>query len=94
LLDAKREALHLLAHCFAKETPDQPRSLREATVILPDQIRSMRETAAILGVSLRQLQRMISMGDGPVVIRLSERRVGVSDADREAWVDARRRIAA
>lgn len=63
-------------------------------MILPDQIRSMRETAAILGVSLRQLQRMISMGDGPVVIRLSERRVGVSDADREAWVDARRRIAA
>jgi predicted DNA-binding transcriptional regulator AlpA len=65
-----------------------------ATVKSPDQIRSLRETAAILGLSMRQLQRLIAMGIGPVVISLSERRVGISDADREAWVNSRRRIAA
>jgi predicted DNA-binding transcriptional regulator AlpA len=68
----------------------------DAAVNSPDQIRSMRETAAILGLSLglSQLQRLIAIGDGPAVISLSERRVGISDADREAWVGSRRRIAA
>jgi predicted DNA-binding transcriptional regulator AlpA len=66
----------------------------DATVKMPDQIRSLRETAAILGLSMRQLQRLIAMGTGPAVIHLSERRVGISDADREAWVGSRRRIAA
>jgi predicted DNA-binding transcriptional regulator AlpA len=49
----------------------------------------MRETAAILGVSDHTLRRLIRRGDGPLVTRLSERKVGVRDSDREAWLTAR-----
>jgi hypothetical protein len=57
-----------------------------------NQIRSLRETESILNISLRQLHRLISAGVGPAVILLGDRGRGISDADREAWVAARRQL--
>ena len=55
-------------------------------------IQSLRETANRSNLSLRQLQRLIAVGEGPATIQLSKRRVGVAESDLEAWLNSRRRI--
>ena len=41
--------------------------------------------------SVRTIQRQIAAGDGPRVIQLSERRIGVDEDDYRAWKEACRR---
>lgn len=43
------------------------------------------------GVSLRNLQRQIARGEGPPVIQLSPRRVGIDEDDDAAWLASRRK---
>ena len=54
----------------------------------PDRVRSIPETADIVGVSPGHLRRLIARGEGPRIIRLSARKNGVRDSDREAWLTA------
>jgi len=54
-----------------------------------DYVRSIAETAKILGIGEPSLRVMIREGQGPTVTRLSERRYGIRDSDRTAWLDAR-----
>lgn len=54
-----------------------------------DYVRSLQETAKLLGISTPTLRRMIASGEAPVVTRLSERRLGIRDSHRMAWLDAR-----
>jgi predicted DNA-binding transcriptional regulator AlpA len=51
-----------------------------------DRVRSLAETAALLNISIATLRRMIAAGTGPRVIRLSPRRLGIRDSDREAFL--------
>jgi predicted DNA-binding transcriptional regulator AlpA len=53
-----------------------------------DRVRCLREVAELLGISLPTLRRMIVAGTGPIVTRLSPRRVGIRDSHRVAWLDA------
>jgi hypothetical protein len=52
-----------------------------------NRVRSFPETAEICGISLATLRRRIRAGKGPRVTALSEKRRGVSDRDREAWLE-------
>jgi predicted DNA-binding transcriptional regulator AlpA len=54
-------------------------------------IYNLKLAAARCGLSLRQLQRLLSVGEGPAVIQLSARRVGIAESDLEAWLTSRRR---
>jgi hypothetical protein len=54
-----------------------------------DRVRSLAETAALLNISIATLRRLIAAGTGPKVIRLSPRRIGIRDRDREAYLDAK-----
>jgi len=54
---------------------------------------SLDEVAAQTGVVRRTIDRMIAVGEGPAIIQLSTRRVGVLDTDLEAWLMSRRRPA-
>lgn len=54
-----------------------------------DCVRSLRDAAKLLGVSIATLRRMIASGEAPIVTRLSERRLGIRDSHRLAWLDAR-----
>ena len=54
----------------------------------PDYVRSFAETAVIANMSKDTLRRIIAKGDGPKVTRLSARKVGIRDSDREAWLSA------
>lgn len=45
--------------------------------------------AKVAGVSLVTFRRLIARGDGPRVVRVSPRRIGVRIADLRAWIEAR-----
>jgi hypothetical protein len=56
-------------------------------------ILSLQQIAAEEGRSLRSVQRQNKAGDGPPIIQLSPRRIGVDEVDYRAWKEARRRPA-
>jgi predicted DNA-binding transcriptional regulator AlpA len=45
--------------------------------------------ARVAGLSLCTLRRLVARGEGPPVVRLSPRRVGVRACDLRAWIAAR-----
>jgi predicted DNA-binding transcriptional regulator AlpA len=55
-----------------------------------DSIRSIEDRARESGISTKTLRRLIWRGEGPPIIRLSPRRIGISDRDWQAWLDSRR----
>lgn len=54
-----------------------------------DYVRTIAETAEILGIGEPTLRTMIREGRAPTVTRLSERRLGIRDSDRVAWLNTR-----
>jgi predicted DNA-binding transcriptional regulator AlpA len=52
---------------------------------------TLTELADWLRCSTRTLQRLLSTGDGPPIIRLSERRVIFELADVRSWLASRRK---
>jgi hypothetical protein len=54
-----------------------------------DPVRSLREFAALAGISIATLRRMIKSGDGPVITRMSPRRIGIRCSHGDAWLEAR-----
>jgi predicted DNA-binding transcriptional regulator AlpA len=51
---------------------------------------SKKEAARRGAMSTRHLERLISVGEGPPIIRLGVRKVGVADDDFDAWLTSRR----
>jgi predicted DNA-binding transcriptional regulator AlpA len=51
---------------------------------------SKRQCAERSGMSVRHLERLISVGEGPPLIRLGARKIGITDADWAAWLASRR----
>jgi predicted DNA-binding transcriptional regulator AlpA len=51
---------------------------------------TIAESATTAGLSRRHFERLIAQGEGPGIIRLSTRRVGVLQDELEQWVLARR----
>ena len=43
-----------------------------------------------MGRSVRHLERMIAIGEGPPIIKLGPRAVGIAEDDGEAWLASRR----
>jgi predicted DNA-binding transcriptional regulator AlpA len=55
----------------------------------PDRVRSLREVAQLANVSLATLRRLIKTGRGPRVVKISDRRSGVTDLDFLTWLEGR-----
>jgi predicted DNA-binding transcriptional regulator AlpA len=51
---------------------------------------SKRKAAERDNISLRHLERLIANGEGPPLVRLGPRRVGIIEEDNDAWVRSRR----
>jgi predicted DNA-binding transcriptional regulator AlpA len=49
-----------------------------------------KQFAAQIGKSVRHLERLISEGEGPPIVRLGARAVGILEDDGEAWIERRR----
>ena len=72
--------------------PDAAPNLSEKSrtpAATPDCVRSLDYTARIADMSKDTLRRLIAIGVGPRVTRLSIRKVGVRDSDRERWLSER-----
>lgn len=50
---------------------------------------SLRTAAALAGISTVTLRRLIASGNGPRVLRLSERRLGIRVSDLRDWLESR-----
>jgi len=55
----------------------------------PDRVRSLRDTAELLDISIATLRRLIARGVGPKIVRVSVRRSGILDSERERWLSNR-----
>lgn len=55
-----------------------------------DQVLSLDEVAERLGVHRRTVERLIAVNEGPPLVRLTARRIGVMASDAQAWLDTRR----
>ena len=54
---------------------------------------SLNDAAARAGFCRRSLDRLIARGEGPSLIKISDRRLGVLETDLESWLMARRKPA-
>jgi predicted DNA-binding transcriptional regulator AlpA len=54
-------------------------------------ILTKKEAAQRNRISLRLLERLIKSGEGPPIIQLGARRVGIDEDDNDAWLRSRRR---
>ena len=55
-------------------------------------ILTKKQFADRIGRSVRHLERLISDGEGPPIVRTGVRAVGIDEADGERWIAARRKI--
>ena len=53
-------------------------------------ISTKKQCAKRGNMSVRHLERLISVGEGPPIIRLGVRKVGIADDDFDAWLASRR----
>jgi hypothetical protein len=54
-----------------------------------DRVLTLAEFAEIAGISLVTLRRRIAAHDGPIVTKLSERRLGIRVRHAREWLDGR-----
>jgi predicted DNA-binding transcriptional regulator AlpA len=57
------------------------------------QVLSLDQAAFRAGIVRRTLERLLAVGEGPAVIQVSKRRVGIAESDLESWLLKRRRPA-
>jgi predicted DNA-binding transcriptional regulator AlpA len=53
-------------------------------------ILTKKQFAERIGRSVRHLERLISEGEGPPLVRFGVRAVGIEEHDGNAWIAARR----
>jgi predicted DNA-binding transcriptional regulator AlpA len=54
-----------------------------------DRVLTLSEFAKLAGISPVTLRRRIAAGDGPIITKLSERRLGIRVRHAREWLDAR-----
>ena len=54
-------------------------------------VSTIKQFAQRIGRSERHVQRIISDGEGPPVVSLGKRAVGIIDEDGDAWIAGRRK---
>jgi predicted DNA-binding transcriptional regulator AlpA len=58
---------------------------------VPDRILSLKQWAELNGLGLRTARRLVANNDGPPVVQLTNRRIGVRESDAAKWQAARLR---
>jgi predicted DNA-binding transcriptional regulator AlpA len=53
---------------------------------------SKKQLAERIGRSTRHIERMVSEGEGPPVIRIGVRAIGFDEDDVNAWIESRRLV--
>jgi hypothetical protein len=71
--------------------PALPSLPGEEQLFLDEQVLSFRQWCVLNGFSERTGRRVLASGNGPVVIQLSEKRIGITVGNNRAWQQARAR---
>jgi predicted DNA-binding transcriptional regulator AlpA len=53
-------------------------------------ILTKKQSAERIGRSVRHLERLFALGEGPPIVKLGARAVGIDEGDLEAWIASRR----
>ena len=56
------------------------------------QVLRFREWTALAGISPRTDRRLLASGRGPALVRLSDKRIGISVGAHRAWLASRERV--
>ena len=67
------------------------RQLRQRLAEDDDAVLTFKEWAALNSVSERTGRRILASGHGPLVVQLSEKRIGVTVGNNRRWQEARER---
>ena len=67
------------------------RLLRRELAADPDSVLTFNQWVALNGLSARQGRRMLAEGTGPVVTKLTDKKIGISRAANRAWLESRAR---
>jgi predicted DNA-binding transcriptional regulator AlpA len=80
---------------FQRRAEQRRRSdpVRDREIELNQQVLRFSEWCALVGVSAATGRRILKSGSGPVVTRLSTRRIGISRANHVAWLASREQSA-
>jgi hypothetical protein len=82
-LRGRRWSLNMFAENPSEQISPYPFGLSD------DRVLTLAEFAKIAGISLVTLRRRIAAHDGPIVTKLSERRLGIRVRHAREWLDAR-----
>jgi hypothetical protein len=74
---------------IAKSTAERLRRRQQRLAEDPDAVFSFKEWCSVIGVSERQGRVILASGDGPVVTRLSDRRIGITRKHNQEWLQSR-----
>jgi predicted DNA-binding transcriptional regulator AlpA len=58
---------------------------------VPDRVLTLKQWAELNALSLRTARRLVAGSDGPPVVQLTNRRIGVRESDTAKWQAARLR---
>jgi predicted DNA-binding transcriptional regulator AlpA len=62
---------------------------RHQRELAPSRVLTLAQWAALNSISLTTAKRLFRAGQGPKVVQLSERRIGIREADNVEWQAAR-----
>jgi predicted DNA-binding transcriptional regulator AlpA len=68
-------------------------SIHDREIELGQQVLKFAEWCALVGVSAATGRRILKSGSGPVITRLSARRIGISRANHARWLASREQSA-
>lgn len=60
----------------------------ELVIPADDHVITKREAARIAGISQATFDRRVKSGEGPRIVRMSARRIGVRIRDLKSWIEA------
>ena len=62
---------------------------KQAPALTPDRVLTLDQWCKINSIGLNTGKRLIATGDGPAIVQLSPRRIGIRESDAAAWQAAR-----
>jgi predicted DNA-binding transcriptional regulator AlpA len=64
-------------------------TLKQPPALAPDRVLTLHQWCKINSLGHNTAKRLIANGDGPAIVQLSPRRIGIRESDAAAWQAAR-----
>ena len=68
---------------------DYQRQPPSASISSPNRVLTLRQWAELNSLGYRTAQRIIASGNGPKIVQLGDRRIGITEAHNREWQASR-----